>query len=213
MKNELRKSLTDLIDETLLELEELKKSRFSAANIDLSGPGADNLAGKPVNGSLTAKAEDNEEEPEDDEGEVTKADDEEPHDDDPKHEEKEKEIAKKLLDMHKNEDDLKKSISDMEVLMKGYIDGKIAPLEDKLSAVLDTVLKMANTPVPAKGVSYKGVAPLMKSVDGGEPLSKTEVASKLLELKKSGSHVDSSDIALVEMGHDLNKIAAKYNIQ
>ena len=30
MKEELKKSLTDLIDETLLELEELKKSRFSA---------------------------------------------------------------------------------------------------------------------------------------------------------------------------------------
>src|SRR5579884_180423 len=64
MKEELRKSLTDLIDETLLELEELKKSRFSAAEIEVKGPG-DGIAGKPSNGDLHAKKEDKDE----DEGE------------------------------------------------------------------------------------------------------------------------------------------------
>jgi hypothetical protein len=57
MKEELRKSLTDLIDETLLELEELKKSRFGASEIEIKGPG-EGIAGKPSNGDLHAKAED-----------------------------------------------------------------------------------------------------------------------------------------------------------
>ena len=39
MNQEFAKSLTDLIDETLMELEELKKSRFSAAEIEIKGPG------------------------------------------------------------------------------------------------------------------------------------------------------------------------------
>ena len=54
MNEELKKSLTDLIDETLLELEELKKSRFSASEIDIKGPG-EGIAGKPSNGDLHAK--------------------------------------------------------------------------------------------------------------------------------------------------------------
>src|SRR5271154_4574911 len=66
MKEELRKSLTDLIDETLLELEELKKSRFSASEIDIKGPG-EGIAGKPSNGDLHAKAEDKKDDEEEDE--------------------------------------------------------------------------------------------------------------------------------------------------
>src|ERR1019366_9100506 len=68
MKDELRKSLTDLIDETLLELEELKKSRFSASEIEVKGPG-EGIAGKPSNGDLHAKAEDKKDKDEDDEDE------------------------------------------------------------------------------------------------------------------------------------------------
>src|ERR1035437_5162151 len=66
MKDELRKSLTDLIDETLLELEELKKSRFSASEIEVKGPGV-GIAGKPSNGDLHAKAEDKKDEDDEDE--------------------------------------------------------------------------------------------------------------------------------------------------
>lgn len=235
MKEELKKSLTDLIDETLMELEELKKSRFSAAEIELKGPGADELAGKPVNGKLAEKAEDEKdeaEEKEDDEAEKAegvekaeeKKDDEkkkdedkkdEPHKDDPKHEEKEKAMAKELLDMHKDEDkkEMKKSADEMESLMKSYVDSKVGALEGKLASILETVTKLADAPVPAKGVSYKGVAPLLKSSDAVEPLSKSEVASKLFDLKKSGSKVDSNDIAMAEMGHDLEKIVSKYSIK
>jgi hypothetical protein len=239
MKEELKKSLTDLIDETLLELEELKKSRFSASEIKIEGPGANELAGKPVNGKLAEKGEDESDEDEDEaekaeeteKGEgvngVLKAEDkkdedkDEPHKDDPDHEEKEKDIGKKLLAMHKEESvkkdeeiaGLKKSLDGMESLMKSYIDEKMAPLQTQMATILEAVNKLANSPAPAKGVSYKGVAPLTKSNESAEPLSKSEVASKLFELKKSGSRVDSTDIARAEMGHDLEKIVAKYNIQ
>lgn len=255
MKEELKKSLTDLIDETLLELEELKKSRFSAAEVDLKGPGADGIDGKPANGELDAgkaaakaedkkddedkeddkaekgegvnsaadmgkgegvnrpadmgKAEDKKEDKKDDDKDEDKKD--EPHKDDPKHEEKEKDMAKKLMDMHKGE--MKKSLEEADTLMKSYVDSKVSALEGKLATILETVTKLADAPVPAKGVGYKGAAPLMKSADEGEPLSKSEVASKLFELKKSGGRVDSNDIAMAEMGHDLEKIVSKYSIK
>jgi hypothetical protein len=251
MKEELKKSLTDLIDETLMELEELKKSRFSAEEIQIKGPGANELAGKSVNGKLAAKAEDekdyDDDGDEDDKDEAEKAegvndavksegvndavksevekaedkkkdkkDDDKDEDDEgsKEHEAKEKDMAKKLLDMHKGEleEKVKKSVAETETLMKSYVDEKIAPLEGKLATILDMVTKIADAPVPAKGVSYK-VAPLLKSTDEGEPLSKSEVANKLFELKKSGSRVDSADIARAEMGHDLEKIVQKYNIK
>lgn len=245
MKEELKKSLTDLIDETLLELEELKKSRFSAAEVDLKGPGADGIAGKPANGKLAEKAEDDKDDEDEDEvaekgegvnsaadmgkgegvnaaADMGKAEDkkdedkkedkkDEPHKDDPKHEEKEKDMAKKLLDMHKGE--VKKSLDESDTLMKSYVDQKVGALESKLASILETVTKLADAPVPAKGVGYKGAAPLLKSADEGEPLSKSEVASKLFDLKKSGGRVDSNDIAMAEMGHDLDKIVSKYNIK
>lgn len=266
MKEELKKSLTDLIDETLLELEELKKSRFSASEVDLKGPGADGIDGKPANGKLDAgkaaeKAEDKKDDEDDkdeddkdmdkgegvnapadpdrgshkmDKGEGVNApadpdrgshkmdkaedkkdddkDEDEPHKDDPKHEEKEKAMGKKLFDMHKGE--VKKSLEDADTLMKSYVDEKVGALEGKLAIILETVTKLADAPVPAKGVGYKGsVAPLLKSEGEGEPLSKSEVASKLFELKKSGSRVDSNDIAMAEMGHDLDKIVSKYSIK
>lgn len=245
MKEELKKSLTDLIDETLLELEELKKSRFSAAEVDLKGPGADGIAGKPANGKLAEKAEDDEDDEDEDEvaekgegvnsaadmgkgegvnaaADMGKAEDkkdedkkedkkDEPHKDDPKHEEKEKDMAKKLLDMHKGE--VKKSLDESDTLMKSYVDQKVGALESKLASILETVTRLADAPVPAKGVGYKGAAPLLKSADEGEPLSKSEVASKLFDLKKSGGRVDSNDIAMAEMGHDLDKIVSKYNIK
>jgi hypothetical protein len=56
MDANMKKSLTDLIDETLMELEELKKSRFDASQVDLKGPG-EGIAGKPSNGDLHAKSE------------------------------------------------------------------------------------------------------------------------------------------------------------
>jgi hypothetical protein len=233
MDTNLTKSLTDLIDETLLELEELRKSRFSAAEIKIEGPG-DGIAGKPSDGDLHAKkAEDEDKKDEDkdkkdedkdmDKGESCAKDEDEsmdkkedkkdkkdedkdePHKDDPKHEEKEKKIAKELLNMHK-------SIEDTSSLMKSYVEERVKPLEDKLSTILDLVNKIADQPVAPKGASFKST-PLLKSIDEGvEPLSKTQVANKLLELKKSGTKVESVDITKAEMGQDLNNLIKKYEI-
>jgi hypothetical protein len=242
MDEKLTKSLTDLIDETLQELDELRKSRFAASEIKIEGPG-DGIAGKPSDGDLhakkaeddkkddesedkkedeakkgeneeaakgeneeAAKAEDKKEDKEDD-----KKADKEPHKDDPEHEEKEKKIAKKLLDMHKGE--MKKSAEESESLMKSYVEERVKPLEDKLSTILDLVNKIADQPVAPKGVTAR-VTPLLKSADeqASEPLSKAEVANKLFELKKSGAKVDSNDIVKAEMGQDLKTIVKKYEI-
>jgi len=68
MNEEMLKSLTSLIDESLAELEELKKSdRFSASEIKLDGPGS-GIAGKDPQGSL-GKEEDEKKEDEDEEDE------------------------------------------------------------------------------------------------------------------------------------------------
>ena len=70
---ELTKSLVSLIDETLEELEELRKSKFSAAEIKIEGPGDKELAGKPANGELDAKkAEDDKEDEDDNKDDVEK---------------------------------------------------------------------------------------------------------------------------------------------
>ena len=61
MNAELTKNLTDLIDETMAELEDLKKSRFAAAEMEIKGPG-EGVAGKPSDGELHAKAEEKHEE-------------------------------------------------------------------------------------------------------------------------------------------------------
>jgi hypothetical protein len=156
-----------------------------------------------------AKAEDMDKK--EDKEDKDKKDEEEPHKDDPKHEEKEKKIAKELLDMHKGE--MKKSLEDSESLMKSYVEERVAPLEAKLTTILDLVNKIADQPVAPKGTTARAAAPLLKSADeGAEPLSKAQVANKLFELKKSGTRVDSLDIAKAEMGQDLQQIAKKYEI-
>ena len=263
MKDELRKSLTDLIDETLLELEELKKSRYSAAEIQIKGPG-EGIAGKPSNGDLHAKAEDkkdDEDEDEDDEDEkaekaeghnrqadpngghhqVDKAESGMPagtsaekaegqnrqadpngghHQMDKAEDDKKKDKKKDKKD-DEDEDDkdekkenpfMRKSEKEFEGLMKSFVEDRVKPLEDKLSTILNLVNKIAEQPVSHKGVAANAV-PLRKSADdSGEQLSKSEVASKLFELKKSGTKVDTLDITRAEMGHDLQKIVDKYKI-
>lgn len=74
---ELVKSLTSLIDETLEEIEVIKKSKFAASEIDLSGPGDTKIGDKPTNGSLDAKKkEDKEDEDEEDEKDMDKGENE-----------------------------------------------------------------------------------------------------------------------------------------
>ena len=217
-QEEIKKSLSDLIDETLNELEDLKKSKFSAAEIELKGPG-EGLAGKPSNGDLDAKKSDDKDEDdkkkEEDEAkkkaelekgvldaaEVKKSDDE---DEDEEEEEEEEEGKKK--------NPFEKSLAKQNDLMKSMIDSRIKPIEDKMSSLLEIVNKMANMPVTAKGIDYRTVAPLAKSADYIEPLTKTQVLDKLFELKKSGVKVLTEDITGIEVGQDINSIVKKYNL-
>lgn len=224
MEDKLKKSLTDLIDETLMELDELRKSKFAAAEIKIEGPG-DGIAGKPSDGKLdAAKAEDKKEDDKKDDDKEKDMDKAEASDD--KKEDKDEDMDKKEdKDEDKKDDkddksdakpafpDLKKSFEDSESLMKSYVEERVKPLEDKLSTILDLVNKIADQPVAPKGATARTAAPLTKSVDEGvEPLSKTQVANKLFELKKSGTRVDSLDITKAEMGQDLQQIAKKYEI-
>lgn len=230
MDAKLTKSLTDLIDETLQELDELRKSKFAAAEIKIEGPG-DGIAGKPSDGKLdAAKADDDKEDDKSDdkdekdeakkgENETAKADkdeddkDEEKKDKDAKggkdHEAEEKKAIGKLADLA----DMKKSLEDSESLMKSFVEQRVAPLEAKLSTILDLVNKIADQPVAPKGATAR-TTPLLKSADEGigQPLTKSEVANKLFELKKSGTKVDSNDIVKAEMGQDLKTIIKKYEI-
>lgn len=217
---ELVKSLTSLIDDTLQEIEEIKKSKFAASEIKIEGPG-DGIAGKPVNGDLHAKKEDKDEE------------EKEEHEENESKEEEKKEEAKKAEDKDedKKEDDededdkkkkkfdfkdLKKSIDSSEELMKSYVDSKFSAFEDRLEKMTAALESMANAPVARKGVPA-GIQPLAKSTENEiQALNKSQVADKLFDLKKSGVRVDSSDVFKVETTKDSNElkqIADKYGIK
>ena len=95
-QKELLKSVAELIDETLGEIEELKKSdRFSASEIKLDGPG-EGLAGKPSDGSLGKEEDEDEDEEEDEEKKKMKKAEE-----DEEKKKKEDEEAKKAEDEEK----------------------------------------------------------------------------------------------------------------
>lgn len=254
MNNKLTKSLTDLIDETLMELDELRKSRFAASEIKIEGPGG-GIDGKPSNGDLHAKSEDSkEDEDEDDDKDMDKADnasadpdaghqkvdkaenrsadpdgghhkmdkaEDKDEDDKEKKDKKDKDAKggseheaeeRKAIGKLANLADMKKSLDATESLMKSYVEERVAPLEAKLSTILDLVNKIADQPVAPKGATFRA-SPLLKSADEGvQPLSKSQVASKLFELKKSGTRVDSLDITKAEMGQDLGQLIKKYEI-
>ena len=229
MDNKLTKSLTDLIDETLQELDELRKSRFAASEIKIEGPG-EGIAGKPSDGDLHAKkADEADEDDEDDDKkkEMEKGVNEEDEVEKADAKEKAKDKSKKDEDEDEKDDEsdsadakaafatMKKSFQESDSLMKSYVEERVKPLEDKLSTILDLVNKIADQPVAPKGATARTpVQPLLKTGNAGysEPLSKSEVAGKLFELKKSGAKVDSLDITKAEMGQDLQQIAKKYEI-
>lgn len=245
---ELVKSLTSLIDETLEEIEEIKKSKFAAAEIKIEGPG-EGIAGKPTNGSLDAKKkEDDESEDEDDKkkkmdkGENEKADPDhgkfakapsvakgENEKADPDHgkfskaptvakgEDESEDEDEDKKDMKKDmKKEMKKSVSESEDLIKSYVDSRFGYLEEKLSKMAAAIEAMADAPVARRGVPA-GFRPLSKSSDEhSTPLSKSDVASALFELKKSGTNVDSTDIFKVESAKNINEvyeIASKYGLK
>ena len=215
MNEEMMKSLASLIDESLAELEVMKKSdRFSASEIKLGGPGA-GIAGKNPQGSLGKEDEEEEEEEDEDE------DDEEGEEgEEDKKEDKKPVIGKAdgVNDKAEKADDMKKSLEEQSTLLKSYVDNKFAAFESQLDKITKLVSDIADAPVAAKSVSYRGIAPLKKSIAGeseGEPLTKSVLVEKLFSLKKSGTRVDSADIAGAELanGNELVKIANKYNIK
>lgn len=239
---ELVKSLTSLIDETLEEIEEIKKSKYAASEIKIEGPG-EGIAGKPVNGKLDAKKKEDEDEDEDEEKEVEKGENEKADADHGKFAqapsvakgENEKAdqdagkfaqsstVSKKDEDEDEEEDkdkkkdfkEMKKSIDESEELMKSYVDTKFSALEERLSKMAAMMEAIADAPVQRKGVPA-GIQALSKSGETEyKTLSKSEVANSLFELKKSGTHVDSSDIFKVETSknhNELQAIADKYGI-
>jgi hypothetical protein len=222
MNSELVKSLHVLIDETLSELEELKKSRFSATEVKLDGPGEDGIAGKPASGSMEKEEKEKEKE-EDEEEKEEEAKKSEEDEDEEEQEDEETEKSESEEDEEDEDEDkekameqkMKKSIEETSSLMKSYVDERMKPLEDKLSTIVDLVNKLADQPVAPRGFTARSVSPLAKSADefgSSEPLSKAQVSSKLWELKKSGTAVDSLDVTKAEMGQDLESIVKKYKI-
>lgn len=231
MNEEMMKSLASLIDESLAELEVMKKSaRFSASEIKLDGPGS-GIAGKDPQGSLGKDEDEKEEDEEDEEDEKSDMDKAETGmpEGTAKAEgvnsekvEKAEDKAEDKEEDKKEEDkeDMKKSLEEQSTLLKSYVDSKFASFETQLEKIAKLVTDLADAPVPSKSVSYRGISPLKKSAAEGEsesnePLTKSALVEKLFELKKSGTRVDSTDIAGAELanGHELVKIANKYNIK
>lgn len=196
MDAKLTKSLTDLIDETLQELDELRKSRFAASEIKIEGPG-DGIAGKPSDGDLHAKkAEDDKKDDKDEDKkedkaekgeneEAAKAEHEEAAKAEDKKDEDKKDDKKEDKEPHKDDPEheekekkiakklldmhkaeMQKSSEETSTLMKSYVEERVKPLEDKLSTILDLVNKIADAPVAPKGVPARAT-PLMKSADEG----------------------------------------------
>ena len=249
MNEELVKALTSLIDEAIVEIEDLKKSKFSASEVKIKGPGEDGLKGHPADGKLDKEEDKKDDDKKDDDkddmdkGEnnsadpngghhVAKADDDKKDKKDEDKDKDKKDDKKDMMDKGENNSadpngghhvakgepkegyDIKKSLEDHDALMKSYIDGRISTLENKLGGILDLVKKIADQPVSAKGASAKNFAILSKSSDEKATLSKSQVADKLFELKKSGKEVDSADITAAELGStDLNSIINKYGLQ
>lgn len=201
---EMVKSLSALIDETLEEMEEIKKSKFAASEIKLGED--EGLAGKGKNGSLDAKKKEDKDD-DDDEDDMDKGENEKA---DPDH----GKFAQAPTVSKMEDKDMKKSIDASEALMKSYIDEKYSSLEDKLSKMAAAIEAIADAPVARKGIP-SGVTALAKSADAIEPMSKSEVANKLFELKKSGQSVNSEDIFRVETGNleNANLIASKYGLK
>jgi hypothetical protein len=241
---EMIKSLTSLIDETLEEMEEIKKSKFAAQEISM-GDSDSGVHGKSKNGDMEAKKKEDKDEDEDDDmdkaedcmdkGENEKADEDAgkfaqaPSVSKGENEKADQDAGKfaqaptvsKKEDKDEDEDDeekmdakMKKSIEESEDLVKSYVDERFEAMQEQLSKMAATIEALADQPVERRAVPA-GVTALSKSVDEAEPLSKSDVAGKLFDLKKSGQEVDSMDIFKVETGNQntVLEIANKYGLR
>jgi small-conductance mechanosensitive channel len=213
--SDLVKSLTELIDETLAEIETLKKGRFDAEEIELG----DNKA----NGEMVAKKEDEEkdeekvEEKEEEKAEKAEDKEEEKEDEEDEMEKAEQECAKAeeaFKAACAKRDAMKKGVLEEKEEIKKSIDARIQPIEARLEEITSLVKKLADSPVPARGSTFKSIQPLAKSEES-QPLTKSKVLDELVTLKKSGKPVASEDVFRAELGglSDLEEIATKYGIK
>lgn len=220
MDEKLLKSVVELIDETLMEIEDLKKSnRFEASEIKIEGAGENQIDGKPVNGSI-GKSEEDKKKEEDEEKkkkeEMDKSDDEDADDVEDEDEEDDKDEDKNPVEKSiQIEESLKKSREEMESLMKSYVDERISPIESKIDSLVNLIKELGDSPLPQRGSTYRNVKPLNKSLEEPEALTKSQVCNKLMDLKKSGVSVNTEDIINAELGGpaELNKIVQKYNLK
>lgn len=237
MEKNLAKSLTDLIDETLAEIEALKKSdRFSPESIEMGGDADGSTDTESVN-----KADD------EDKDEHEEEEKEEEHEDEAKKAEEtykkaeeecekaektwkdamsKKDMCKAEHDKHmekaegvnslaKADDKKAQKIKKMEKKLAKSIEARVAPLESQIAQVLEAVKQLSDAPVPARGATYKNVQPLAKGASEIEPLNKARVLDDLITLKKSGKEVSIEDVLKAEIGSEveLNQIATKYGIK
>ena len=238
------KSLVELIDETIAEVEELKKSeRFSSSDIKMDGVDGIKMAGqKDANGSMDKADDDDDEEDKDDDGDEDdkkkppfmkkgegtnrqadpnggklpgfgKADKDDDEDEEDKDDMEKGEGENRQADPNGGKH-LAKSLQHSESLMKSYVEGRLAPIEDQLRNIAGMVEKMFKTPMASRSQGYKSVSPLMKSEDAGEPLTKSQILDTLEGLHKSGK-VTTQEMIAAEIGssNDLAKLVNKYNIK
>ncbi len=208
-------SLVSLIDETIAEFEDLKKSASAKetsmpkAGEDLQ-PDTDTLKAKSVKKS--DDEEDEEAKKAEKEEDCEKAEDEEDAEKAEKEEDEEEEKAEKAEkeEEKKEEKEVKKSVEEENKLSKS-----IETLQAQVNELSKAVKDLMDSPNERKGFDYKNIKTLKKSAEEGEELlSKSEVAGKLLDLQKSGKDVAVEDIIKVDLGTDTtaNAIAKKYNL-
>ena len=228
MNEALVKSLSDLIDETLAEIEGLKKSRMEAEEMTIG----DSKANGSLSGSSVEKADDEEEgededseedEDEDemekgvnDEAEMKKADEEVAKAEKSWKDAMKKRDAMAKKDKDEEKEDEEEKEKESEEKMEKTIKARVAPIEAKMDEMMKAIAAIAKSPVPSRGISFKDVQPLAKSsATDVQPLVKSVVLDKLIDLRKSGSNVTSEDVLRAELGGqaDVEMIANKYGIK
>lgn len=195
---ELMKAVADVLDEALAEYEKLSKAELGidgAQAVDdmkvpakpVGEPGIGGPGQKPLMAKEEAPAEPVAEEKE-------KEDEEDEKEDDEKLMQTYKSLVAKMEKrglMHKEKHkEVKKSETSEE---------RFEALAKAIKDVSETVKKIATAPAARK--SLAGYAPLRKSEEAaeGKSLRKSEIVSKLLELKKSGTEgIDTALINRVE---------------
>jgi hypothetical protein len=224
-------TLTSLIDETLEEIEEIKKSKFAATECSLGD--SEGLAGKDKNGKLEAKKkEDEDEDDEDEDKDMDKAEDCEKGENEKADSDHGKFAQAPTVSKGENEKadsdhgkfaqaptvskkEDKDEDEDEKEDMKKSLDAALESQEELFKSYVDSKIgsleeQIANVAAALEAIADApverrgvpaGVAPLHKSTEEVEPLNKSEVANKLFELKKSGEEVDSTDIFMVETGN------------